>query len=220
MAIKFDSENKADNAIGIAFMEGSVGKHDMAATYAKFEKQPTYKNKDNSLLWSPNRPPDERLATYSDESARENHRGAVDYGHTALILRKGGIVARMVGFVPTKGMDQWPCPGKWVDNIAMLSDPLALSYEVINSRDATVMEDTMLLLLTARDEWKFKYSFPKFTGREDQNTFNCIGAALTVLIKQATETRSYWERLMKYCESGGFGQSKVKAGIMTGDFLV
>ncbi len=221
MSVIIDLNDYDNYSVGIVTMEGRPnGALQLTTAYDALQRDEA-KHKNSSLsgfkeIWTSDRK--NREDAYA-ENELAGHKGALDLGHTAIFVRQEGLVSICAGFVPTRTrMNDWPCPGKWVNNEPMLKDPKAISMEVaVTSDEAQTLSEKLEALMVEAEGRRYHFKVEKTSVQEkSQGSYNCIAAAISVLQETLTEYKVHWDGLLENCQKVGFSQSRVKAGIMTG----
>ncbi len=83
-------------------------------------------------------------------------------GHTALVVRQGGVITHLVGFNPNSYLlagllqtirgNNITVQGLWYDDSAMIHDPTAISYEINVSQNQANDFDTFIRSLIGRSD--------------------------------------------------------------------
>ncbi|MBU6955156.1 hypothetical protein [Hahella sp. HN01] len=134
----------------------------------------------------------------------QSPKGCVGYfknGHTALVVRQGGVVTHVVGFNPesyllagllqtTRG-NNITVRGLWYDDFAMIQDPTAISYEINVTQNQAQDFDGLITSLIGRSDLgphspsdtPYFYSFrpADMEARVSGLTGNCGNMALVIL---------------------------------------
>src|SRR5262249_40954371 len=171
-------------------------------------------------------------------------KAAVGYfknGHTALCVRRGGQLTKVVGFNPNSyllaGLMQtvWgnaiTVPGLWYDDTAMINDPTAVSYEINVTDEQAGAFGELVASLVGRSDLgphspgvTYLYSFlpaetePKVNGIVG----NCGNMALLLLCQFLYEVgkKNYVENFVSWVRqnrlTNNFGQGPMMGSISSG----
>ena len=188
MAVIPNNGNTSDNAVGLVAVSSWQGwlNHQPRNTG---NEQPGYGVSNLSRLYS----------TFTWSSPKSAF-GYTKNGHTALVARRAGTLTHVVGFNPNSfflaGLLQTlqgndiTLQGLWYDDMAMIHDPTAISYEInVSAEQAATFSDLIASLVGRSDlgpnshTGNYYYSFRPATTEAtvDGTVGNCGNMALMLL---------------------------------------
>ena len=227
MAVMLNNGNTSDNAIGLVAVSSWQGWLNHTPNTKNQEPGPGYGVSNLSRLYS----------TFTWSSPKSAF-GYTKNGHTALLARRGGSIIQVVGFNPNsfflagllqtlKGNDI-TVQGLWYDDVAMINDPTAISYEINVSPTEAQNFGQLIGSLVGRSDLgsnspnsNYFYSFrPANTeGTTDGIVGNCGNMALLILNQFLYEIgkANYAELFLKWINTNqntrNFGQGPMMGAI-------
>ncbi|MEA9564525.1 MULTISPECIES: hypothetical protein [unclassified Xanthomonas] len=193
MTVLLNSMSGQDNSVGIVGMSRHQG----------------WWNHSPNMRYEVN--PDRGLITWTEQnlgigSSRLSRSPLLEQftGHTAVISRVGGQVQLARGLVPNVTGYPWAFFGEgggghWQDDIAMLSDPTCISFEIpVTAEDAENFPQWF-------DVASSQINVYALRSGDGFNSFNCVLASLTILINYLLDSTndysSYVSQLTKVEDS-------------------
>lgn len=188
MAVLMNSGSANDHAVGLVAVSSWQGWLRHQPRQSEFQ-QPGQGVSNLTRFWS----------TFSWSSPKAAF-GYFKNGHTALLIRQGGRITHVVGFNPNsyllagilqtiKGNDI-TVQGLWYDDMAMINDPTAISYEINVTDDQAGAFDQLAASLIGRSDLgphspggQYYYSFRPATVEPNVDGIvgNCSNMALMIL---------------------------------------
>lgn len=229
MAVLRNNGNGDDHAVGLVAVSSWQGWLRHTPRRGEFQ-QPGYGVNNFSRF----------LSTFSWSSPKAAF-GYFKNGHTALVARRGGQLTHVVGFNPNSyllaGMLQMvkgnaiTVQGLWYDDMMMVNDPTAISYEINVTADQAASFDDLIGSLIGRSDLgphspgvTYLYSFlPAVTEPNvDGIVGNCGNMALMLLCQflyevgkpAYVETFVSWVRQNRNTQN--FGQGPMMGAITSG----
>jgi hypothetical protein len=180
------------------------------------------------------------LSTFTFSSPKSAF-GYFKNGHTAMTVRKAGVLTHVVGFNPNSfflaGLLQTftgnniTVQGLWYDDAAMINDPTAISYEINVTAPEAAQFDTLIGGLIGRSdlgsnspESNYYYSFRPATVEPNTNGIvgNCGNMGLAILCQFLYETghREHAAMFIQWVNQNqntrNFGQGQLMGSMTSG----
>ncbi|HVT95678.1 MAG TPA: hypothetical protein VHD76_22720 [Bryobacteraceae bacterium] len=229
MAVLANNMNPSDHAVGLVAVSSWQGWLRHTPRQGEFE-QPGFGVSNLTRLWS----------TFSWSSPKSAF-GYTKNGHTAMLVREAGQITHVVGFNPDSFLlagllqtiqgNNIVVQGLWYDDMPMINDPTAISYEINVTQPQAHDFGALIGSLVGRSDLgqhspntNHYYSFrPAVTEAYTSGIVgNCGNMALMILCQFLQETghRNYVEMLVDWVNQNqntrNFGQGPLMGSITSG----